>query len=125
MNVKGVMEEMYFREADEAVAEIENQPISVRIRADLLFLLQAMAERFASTTRATLGGDLLEAAIQDAFAQLADADLEKVGAAADKAYFEWAKSKYDNFQASGATYELMGQCIREGREKSRNEEGGE
>lgn len=104
LSVDDVVREMYYRDHDEAVAEVEKQPLSLRVSSTHLCLLQELAERFKGYTRSGLGADLLEAAIEQAFASLGKEDRDKLAAKADAAYKEYAKKAYTTFESAGMGY---------------------
>jgi predicted transcriptional regulator len=98
-----IVDELYRRDMEEAMSEIENQPVTIRLRATHVQMLQAMAERF-SQSRSALSAELLEHAVEQVFALLDPKDRESLAGKADEAYTAYAKEKYTVFENHGGGF---------------------
>ena len=96
-----VVDEMYRREANEAFEEIEKQAITLRLRATHLQMLPPFADRFPEESRAGLGVELLEHAVEQVFALLKAEDRDELARKADAAYTAFAKEKYETYESAG------------------------
>lgn len=105
MKIQDVITELYHRDTDEEIAAVEKQPLSLRVQATHLFMLQELAERFPGESKSGLGADLLEAAIHEAFEQLHPKDREALAEKADAAYKAFAEKAY---KERGGSYEQTG-----------------
>lgn len=101
MKVNRIIEDLYDAEAHEAMEAIENQPISLRMNAKHLHLLQALVDRFSRETRGGLGARLLEAAIEQAFEALSPEDRARVGKKADEGYHQFCRDKHASYEFAG------------------------
>lgn len=123
MSIESVIRTKYIEEEERASAEAYEslrQPISVRIEVQHLNLLQALAERF-DETRAGLGSQLLEAAIEEAFRALRPEDRRQVGVEADKHFAAYAEAH--GISGFGGYWETLALVIED--HQAKQTEGGE
>lgn len=99
-----VVDELYERDRYAVFADIENQPLTLRIKATHLQMLQALADRFPDVSRSALGADLLQNVIEQVFVLLDGKDRAELAKKADSAYEAFVAEKGVSIERGGMGY---------------------
>jgi hypothetical protein len=118
-----IISELYQLEAGEALEDIETIQVSIPLRSEYKFMLEAIADRFR-VPMARIAGPILQDGLFLAFSTLSEKDQDKAASVADQKNHDFLVKQFNGgYEQHGMRYWAMqAYCLRVGNEKNEKSE---